>query len=407
MNRHRLCLIVFAVLVGGSVSAQGAEPFEEFLQSLRDRGYYDFALFYLEQTEKRNDLAPKTRAVIPFEKAMTLLQGAKTVLNPLQQRRDLARAEVFLDQFVKASPQHPSAAQANTERANILLQRARVDVIQANSPSNRDKRAEFQKSSLANVAKAQGIFKKALDQFKKEHEKFPSFIPQQDEERYAARKKAETKYLVAQKNMAQTTYQQAQAYDLDSEDYQTLLSKSATEFEAIHNRYRDWPVGLYSRMMQGKCYQEQNKIRRALGIYNEVLSHGIQKKSVRIIQNQTRHFRLICLNHDQKKDYQLVVDEASAWLNTNRRNRSLLALGIRWEHALALKKLSNKRGLSKKDQDDLLRKARTDAEEINKFSGKFKDISTAMIQEINVALKTDRGETRKISERHSVSGGEK
>jgi hypothetical protein len=402
MNRHRLCLIVLAVFVGGTVTARGDEPFEEFLQSLRERGYYDSALFYLEQQEKRNDLAPETRAVIPFEKAMTLLQGAKTVLDPLQQRRDLVRAEVFLNQFVKASPQHPSAAQANTERANIYLERARVDVYQADSPSNRDTRAEFQKSSLANVTKARGIFKKALDQFKTASEKFPSFIPQQDTERYEARRQAELKYLIAQKDLALTTYQQAQAYDFDSKEYQNLLTKAATEFEAIHSRYRSMPVGLYSRMMQGKCFQEQNEIGRALGIFNEILKHPGQSRSLRNIQNQVRRFRLICLNHDKKEDYQLVVDEATAWLTANRSNRSLLALGIRWERVLAREKLSNNRRLSKKDQDDLLRQARIDAEEINKFSGKYKDISTFKIQEINVALNSDQGDPKDFGTAYSI-----
>ena len=122
-----LTVAAFAVPV-----ADAEEPYVEFLQGLRDRSYYDYALLYLDTLQEDASVPKDIRDVIPYEKAATLLLMARSgaITNPEVQSRQLDQALGFLEEFIKNSPNHPRAGEANTERAGILLGKGRVEVWQ-------------------------------------------------------------------------------------------------------------------------------------------------------------------------------------------------------------------------------------------------------------------------------------
>lgn len=380
-------MLCVAAVWGGAGSAWAVEPYQDFLNGLRDRGYHDAALLYLEQLEGRAEVPPEVRQVIPYEKAITLLQNAKTLRSPQAQNEQLDRAEGYLDEFLRNSPNHPLAAEANTERARILLGKARVNIWQAKSPANTGKEAEYRQTARDYVAQARKLFQAAHDKYKATWEKFPVHIDESDKKQRAARQEAEINYIRAQLDLALCTYEQAQTYPPEDDQYKKLLTDASFEFEKIHQKYRSQVGGLYARMWQGKCFEEQDDIRRALGIYNELLQHPGTSQVMQRLQDQVRHFRLICLNHEKKQDYQLVIDEATEWLNGNRlRARTKVGLGIRWERALAYETLAGKRTLTDSERERDLQLALNDAQEINRQPGEYRDVSHFMIQRLKAAL---------------------
>lgn len=386
-------LLLCCVSMSLPTSVQADEPYLKFVQGLRNRQYYDTAIRYLESLETRKNVPQEIVDRIPYEKAVTLVAGAQFVQNPETQADQLDQAQAYLEAFLKKTPNHKLAPIANTELARIMLGKAQVLIWRSRSPSNVENRSKFQQDARKLITQARGIFQKAHDAYKQEWESYGVFIPEEEKEKRAARADAEGQYMRAQLDLATCTYEEAQTYDEGSDKFNELLRKASLEFEDVHTKYRSQYAGLFARTMQGKCFEEQDDIRKALGIYSELLSHPGQSEGLKKLQHQVLQFRLICLNHESRKDYQLVIQEAEDWLKLNRSyRRTPSGLGIRWELAQAQEALALERTTPEADRTRLLRQALDNAREINKYAGPYKDVSNSMIQRVLVALDREPGD---------------
>tara|TARA_R110002095_G_scaffold1140_2_gene5381 strand:+ start:569 stop:4147 length:3579 start_codon:yes stop_codon:yes gene_type:complete len=369
------------------------EQYLEFVQGLRDKNYHDTALDYLKQIEADKETPKEIRELIPFERAMTLMMFSRTQKLPQDQEEILNQALAQLELFTKQSPSHTKAGTANTERGKIILEKAEVE-IRKSQTSDQVKKKESQTAARKLVAQARSIFQKAYNLHEKTWKSFPAtFIDKQKEpEKYAARARAEIQFMSAQLDLAQCTYIEAQTYDPGSADFNRLLKNASEEYAKIHERYRSQVGGLYARMWQGKCFEEQGELGRALGIYNELLGHPGKSQPIKQLKDNILQFRLICLNDEKKKDYQLVINEAEQWLRENRaRSRTSIGQGITWELALAQESLANVEGTKKNDQERILRQALTNARFVNAFRGKYRDVSRLMVGRINAKLQGNSG----------------
>lgn len=391
---HFVSIVSFFTILTFASPLPAEEPYLEFVQGLRDKNYYDIALDYLNQIESAKDTPKEVRELIPFERAMTLMLFSRTQRLPEEQDETLNMALAQLELFTKQNPNHPKAGTANTERGKIILEKARVEVRESQSPAEQNNKKAHQEAARKLVAQARSIFQKAYNQHEKTWKSFPAtFIDKNKEpEKYAARAKAEIQFMSAQLDLAQCTYEEAQTYDPGSADFNRLLKKASEEYAKIHERYRSQVGGLYARMWQGKCFEEQGELGRALGIYNELLGHPGKSQPIRQLKDNILQFRLICLNSDQKKDYQLVINEAEQWLRENRaRKRTSIGQGITWELARAEEALASQEGMKKEDQERILRQALVNARFVNAFRGKYRDVSRVMIGRINARLQGRAG----------------
>ncbi len=387
-----LALLVINLLMSTSI-AVAAEPVMEFLNGLRERRYYDSALFYIEQMENNKSLPPELVQVLSYERGQTLLQSAKSLLNLDAQRKQLDAAQAAFEVFVKANPNHALAGRANTARGQILLEKARVDIWDADKPSNEGNR----QNRLADARKAIGAARKIFEEARKQHEtnwrKYPAYIPEEQKEERAARASAEEQFIRAQLDLAMCTYWEAQAYDKTAPERKKLLQDSAFAFESIHQQNRSQIGGLFARIWQGKCFEEQGDaegIRIALGIYGEILGHDSSSQAMRTLQDSALRFRLICLNTEHRKDNQLVIQEAETWLRNNRdRARTDVGLGIEWELARAMESAGTDRNNPENARKNSLTQALNRARSINRYPGELKNPSSGMIQRILVLLNRD------------------
>jgi hypothetical protein len=376
-----------------------AEPYLEFVEGLRKNNYHDYALIYLEKLEKRADVPAEIKAVIPFEKGITLIDEAKGGHDFEAQSRQYDQARAYLEQFLKASPNHPNAGRANTELANVIVGKGRVEVLKSKSPSNAGSKADSQKKARGYFAEARKVFQAAHDRYKEAYDKFDKYYdPVKQKAKHEAREVAYLNYIQAQLNLAVMTYEEAQTWDKGSTENKKLLTEAANTFDKIHGQYRQMIAGLYARMWQGKCFEEQDDLNKALGVYNELLGHGGDKppKSLKELQDRVRHFRLVCLNREQRKDYAVVIEEAEEWLKKNRgpAANTRTGLGIQWELVRALELLAKKEETGEKEKNRLLQQALTIARGINRYAGEYKDGSTAMIARLKVELNRDPGDPK-------------
>ncbi len=388
-----LCLLTIVVSCSAPVSAK--EPVLEFIEGLRHQGYYDTTLHYLDFIEKDPSLAPEIKEIIPYERAQTLLENAKRLKNLNDQRKQLDAAQASFEQFVKDSPTHRFAGRANTARGRILLEQARVEIWDGDKPSNEGSRDLFRKNARDMVKRAQGIFKQANDQHEKTVATFPTFIPAEDKETRAKRDEAEALFIEAQLDLAQCKYWEAQTFtDGDKKRKETLV-QAALEFEQIHEKYRSMTGGLFARMWQGKCFEEQDEIGIALGLYEEILGHPGTTGTIRSLKDKALRFRLICLNHDKRKDYNLSILEGEDWLrDAKARSRTRVGLGVQWEISLAHEALGLDRTTPENEKSNHLTQALNRARTISRFPGELKTPAMSMVQRLMVALNRDPGDPK-------------
>ncbi len=394
MRLRGLWMVVVSVGLVLSLGGRGhsAEPMREFLDGLRARQYYDWAMLYLEQLQDNPKLPAELRVLIPYERAMTLSESAKHSVSPETQQRQLDQALGFLEQFTKESPQHPLAATANSTRAGLLLSKARVDILQAKLPTNKDNRAEFQDRAREQVTLARAVFDKAHDQYKAAWETFPKFVDKAaDSVKFEARHRAETNYMRAQLDVALCEFEESQTHDPNTSNRTFHLKKAVDLFRGIFLKYRATVGGLHAQMWEAKCYEEMNDPQRSLGIYAELLTHP--PEGLKTLQDQVRHFRLICLNHDQRREYTMAIVEAEDWLKGAKQieQRSAAGQGVRWEMVVALEKQADSSGVSASEKDKLLRQAIAHLTTLSKWPGAYRDLAQQRVRDLNMRVKGKDG----------------
>ncbi len=389
--RGLFALIVAAVVLCGPGVARAEERFLDFVHGLRERDYFDLALIYLDRLQARADVPDEVKQVIDYERALTLLEGVKAERSPDKQSAQLDQARGYLESFLKAHNDHPLAATASSELANVYLGKARVEIIKARNPSNSAEKPKFQQAARGFLDQAKAVYTEAKNKYEALYKTFDTFIdPDRDKKLYEERESALVNFIQAQLNLAITTYEQAQTYDRSEPKFTEILTEASKEFEAINIKYRSQVAGLYGRMWQGKCFEEIGNYQSALGIYDELLGHPGESPVMKRLQNKVLHFKLVCLNTDQRKDYQLVIDLAQEWLKENTKfQRSREGLGIRWEASRACELLGDREGTEQSEKEKLYRQSLTYAQYINQFAGEYKETSLAAMQRLNAKLNRD------------------
>lgn len=399
--RLLMAVAILATLLLNSAPAD--EPFLEFVRGLRARGYHDYALDYLDELSARDDLPPEVKEVLPYERALTLLDGSKGLSSSKARREQLDAAQAAFEQFVQSAPQHALAGEANTQRAKILLEKAQVDIWDAEDPSNAGNRAAFQQSARDLIQRARTVFQEALTQHEAAFRAFPLQIPEEEKVLRQQREAAELKYLQAILDVAECTYWEAQTYDRGSQQRNEILERAQANYAEIHARHRSQVVGLLARLWQGKCFEEMDLISEALGIYNEFLKHEGTSEAMLDLKSRALYFRLICLNHDAKKDYRLVIDEAGAWRrDAGRRAQTDIGMGILYEMAHAMELLAADRTLPEGERSDLLTQALAFGRQIARFPGRLKAPALGLVRRVAAASGRPEEDPRNFNEAFGI-----
>ena len=390
--RWRALVSGITVLVMATMS-MAAEPILPFIEGLRDRGFYDVTLVYLDKLEQRSDLPADIKERIPYERAQTLLAGVRELNSVDAQRQQLDAADAAFEQFVKASPGNPLAATANTWRGRILFEKARVEIFEGDDPTHQSKRKDYQAKARSLLHLARRLFEQAAAQNKKALDEFPAFIPESETEKHAARTKVENTYIEVVFEMGRCTYWEARTYDKGSKEAKSALQKASAEFTDMYERTRNNAGGKFARLWQGKCFEELDQITQALGVYEDLLTLTPDTPVKATLYDLSLRFKLICLNHEQKKDYPLVVTLAEEWLGMFRdRARTEAGYGIEWELCRAFEKLGTDSSKSETERSQALNQALTHARALSRTSGEFKAPSQALVQRLMRSLNRNADE---------------
>ncbi|MBA4031436.1 MAG: hypothetical protein C0478_11195, partial [Planctomyces sp.] len=278
---------------------------------------------------------------------------------------------------------------ANLRRAEILLARTSAEVANAKSLQGAAAN-EANEKARKSASEARAILATAEKQYEEALKAFAAHIDKAaDPEKFAARAETENQLISVQLDLARSSYEEAQALPQDSAEKRQMLQSAAEAYEKLHQKYRTNVAGLVARMWQGKCFEEQGDLPKALGVYKEILDQPDNSPSMSSLKDQARQFQLICLNRKSPPDYTAVTQEGEDWVKAHRALlRSRVGLGIRLELAKAYEGLGDDRNLIKPEQLKYWRLGATHARDVAQF-GEFSREGTEILRRLEKKISGD------------------
>lgn len=125
-----------AFILGPSLwieSAFAEEPCQEFMDALRQERLFDVAIEYLDAMQDSPLATPEFRERIALHKVSVLLDEASLIRDDNRLNAQLDQTEKILADFIQAKPRVALLAEAQEQRARILMARAGRLLTQATS----------------------------------------------------------------------------------------------------------------------------------------------------------------------------------------------------------------------------------------------------------------------------------
>lgn len=249
----------------------GQEPAKEFVQALRDNGYYEIAIEYLNRIEKSSLIDDSFRQQIPLEKAETLIQSVNKIRDLEKWESKLTEAQSLLSSYASTVKSPEAIASAQQYQANLSYRQGRVYLMRSESDrlTASEKEAQLSQArehfekSLNGYLTAQQTLKGFLEKF----EVNPQDIAGTTKRRDDARKSFLTVRLkapIVRETLADTYTDPAKRTE--------QLTAAAAEFTELWDKYYNFAQGLDSCLYAARTNYKLGKYKEALGFASEILN---------------------------------------------------------------------------------------------------------------------------------------
>ncbi len=331
MSRLEWCRWLLAGTVAAGcllcIAARPAKAVEEarkFLEALRDpQGefrYYDTALEYLEMIRSSPLVDQKFKDVIDYEAGVTLIAASQTVGETSVRQKRLDEAEQKFKKFLAEHAEHPLASSANTQLANLLVERGRIKTEQAarTSASAADQ-ARLPAEARKLYGEAQKVLGELEKQLVKEHQKYKVVGPRETK-KIEARDQVRRDLLQARLALAQVVEEVAKTYKPGSKGNTETLQAAAKKYHQLYTKYEDRVAGLYARMWEGRCYKDLGQTDKAFEAFEDLFSppgepffQPSEDEPFRLLKSKVLILLLETVLLPGVKQYKKGLDEAQKW----------------------------------------------------------------------------------------------
>jgi hypothetical protein len=311
-RRNGLIVCGLGVILAACPVALAEEPTRAFLDGLRERGYHDVALDYLESMAT-SPLAPlELKEVIDLEKAVTMIAASRTERDSEIRIQRLNEAQELLRKFIREHAQHMKLNVARTQLGNLIVERARLKVDDSKKGNSQPILAEAKEL----YEEAYKVFGEQQADVRAQLEKFPKVLDVADDEQAKLaerRTQLRADYLQTLLLAAAIREETADTVPAEAKQYRELLTEAAQQYEEIYKKYRTRLAGLYARMFQGRVNQKLDKFRDALGFYVELLDQPDSPEEFRILKTKTLRLAMDCWLDPSQKKYFEAIRRGAEW----------------------------------------------------------------------------------------------
>jgi tetratricopeptide (TPR) repeat protein len=275
-----------AVYLFGAATLRAEEPAQAFLEALRERGYYDIAINYLDAAATNPLLPASFKEMILYEKGTTLVLGAKYQRDAALREQQLDEAQKALQQFLKEQPSNLYAVAARSQLGNVMVERARSRVDRAKRLSGGEKQAAS-KQARDLYDQAGKVFAALVEELRSRLKTYPGFLDEKKEaKRIEERDRYREDFLLSQLLGAAVKEETAETLAKDSKEWTQTLTAAADAYKKIYEDYRTRIAGLYARMYQGRCDQKLGKHKEATALFNELLANPDAPDAFRVLKQK-------------------------------------------------------------------------------------------------------------------------
>lgn len=270
-----------AVLIGAvfPVAAFSADDARDFVKALREQGYGDLAVQYLERVSAEKQVPESLADVFDLERSASFRAAAKIAYNAEQAQSYRERAQQSLAQFLKEHPRHPAVAEAALAGGDFQLDSALQKLAEARASSEPADKPKL-------LDEARGALKECLPFYADAKRRFQAQLaelpPAASTGRRATRAEANarTRRLNVEAGLVECRFKEALvAFQIaetlegaeQAEERKKLITEAGKTFNQIYREYKSTSeVGLQAHFWKARSLDELGDKQTALEIYDEV-----------------------------------------------------------------------------------------------------------------------------------------
>lgn len=311
----KLFLVAMLSLAGWAVRAD-EPPHRAFVQGLREKGYTDLALQYLEGLSKKP--TPEQAKWLPLELAKTRLDLARDESDPSKRADLFAKARTEFETFINGNKGDPRVAEASLELARSVGYQAKAILAKGmseESPETRKVEMTKARTQFEEAAKSLLTAAKELDLQLAKYEN-----PQTAQDRDAKRDLTQAR-LQAELEMGLNLLDQSQTFDDIAEAAKRgeIVKKGGELLAKLGAKDEAQPICWQARAWRGKCFQEIDDPTSALVAYDKIINET--NNAAETAKRLAKYFRLQLIDKDPKykgDPLAQIVIEGEKWRETYR-----------------------------------------------------------------------------------------
>ncbi len=258
-----LVALLFTSWVNVQNTLYGEEPCEAFLQALIEKQYFDVAYEYLDVMQGSELAGTEFNRRIPLFRVSILLDEASSIRDPQRVTGQLDKTEQVLDQFIAGNPSADLLAEAQEQRANISMGRARRLLDQASSDRiTIQQQGELREQARTYLKASSDTFDSIRDRLRSELENFK--VDPQDPNSNDRLDRLRNDYIKIRLKSPRVKEQVADSYDRNDPQAKTMYEQAAKEFDELFEKYRTRLSGVDGRLGAARCYQKLGDSKKAL-----------------------------------------------------------------------------------------------------------------------------------------------
>ena len=299
-----VCLVVLLVVTQGLFAD---EPASRFLNALRDKGYYDIALEYLEKAKDDPNVPSEFRKRIGFEKASTLIDQVGQLSDRKKIDAQLDMAQKLLGEYAASNSSLVETVRSLSFRSRLLSMRADVYLKEAKATQLtegerqkiRAKAEGYLRESLTTVDDALANAKRLLDSTPGNREALKISADDPQSRELVIEMRNIYRVMVVQKPF--NIEQLADTVPERSNDRKQLLQLAASSYKKIcEGSYANTVPGVRACLHAGLCYQKLDDDKEALDFLKQVMSRD---RSANIDSLQKQAFAAAADSWEKIKPY--------------------------------------------------------------------------------------------------------
>ncbi|HEX4128936.1 MAG TPA: hypothetical protein VHZ24_02755 [Pirellulales bacterium] len=381
----RIAGFALAALLTATAGALAGEPFQKFLDGLREKELYDAAMDYLAEMNASALISAQQKATIPYEEGKTLIDWAREDADVKNKTKNLDLAREKLQGFIKANSSSELAGSASMQLGNVLILRGGMLLESSARPSNLAQKDTLLKQSRDLFSEAKDVFKKAEDDYEKLVNQYKGVPPANDNAWVEKRDTVRQAFLQANLYSAAVLQEIAKTYKPGSKEHKEALVAAGDKYKHIYERWRTLMAGQLARIKQAQCIQDLGDAKTAIGLYNDILNQPDELPEFRKLKASALYRTQQCWLSESQKNPELAHKLGKEFLDKSRPDEAKQPdwLAVRYYTALAAKQLAD--SLTDKEsgrKKTLLAEAKDNAKFVAGVRGTYREDGRVLLTQV-------------------------